>query len=101
MADEENKDAAQAEEGKEEENKNGGKKKKDEDEDDGDGCLAATGRGIVTFLKQLFNAIRYLFMTIANFLGLCWYPFKERASDCCDCCGKRMNPHLDPAYGGF
>ena len=88
MADEENKEEAKA-------------GKKEEDEDQGETCCYKYGQCIIMVVTKTFFTIKAIFMFIANLIGLCWYPFKERTNDCCDCCGKRMNPHTDPAYGGF
>ena len=74
---------------------------KDEDQDDGDTCCAQYGRCILSFVKNLYYFFRYIFMMIAETIGLCWYPLKQRTGDCCDCCGKRMEQHRDPAYGTF
>ena len=73
----------------------------DDEDAGGDTCCAQYGRGILACLKGIYAFLKYIFMAIANCLGLCWYPFKERTGDCCDCCGKRLRPHTDPAYGGF
>ena len=72
-----------------------------DDEENEDTCCAKFGRGILAVFKNIFYVLQFVFMTIANLLGLCWYPFKERGGECCECCGKRMSPHTDPAYGGF
>ena len=94
MPDEEEKaplNDAKAEEGKEE--------KKDEDK--GESFCFQYGKCIVTVFKKVYAFLKWLILTIGEFLGLCWYPFKERTNDMCDCCGKRLNPHTDPAYSGF
>ena len=76
-------------------------KKDDEDEDKEPGCCFHYGRCILVTVQSIYGCIKAVIMAIAECLGLCWYPFKERTTECCDCCGKRMNPHTDPAYGGF
>ena len=63
---------------------------KDEDQDNGDTCCAQYGRCVVNFVKNVYYFFRYIFMMIAETIGLCWYPLKQRTGDCCDCCGKRM-----------
>ena len=73
----------------------------DDEENKEDTCCAQFGRGILAVFKNIFYVLQFVFMTIANLLGLCWYPFKERGGEMCECCGKRMSPHTDPAYGGF
>ena len=98
MADEENKGGAK-EEGKGEEGKAAGAK--DDEDDKEPGCCYKFGLCILSCLKGVYFFFKAIFMFIANCIGICWYPFKERTTDCCDCCGKRMNPHTDPAYGGF
>ena len=69
--------------------------------DGGKGICYLIGVQVYGFYKTLKWAIKTFIMSFCWALSVCWYPCKERSRDCCDCCGKRMNPHLDPAYSGF
>ena len=73
----------------------------DDEEEEGESCCFSYGQCVLGCCKGTFNGIKFAIMACCNCLGLCWYPFKERTLECCDCCGKRMNPHTDPAYQGF
>ena len=76
--------------------------KNDNDEDSNDpGCCFHYGQCVLTVIKAIWAFFAGIVMSVANCLGYCWYPMKERAGDYCDCCGKRMNPESDPSYGGF
>ena len=72
--------------------KDAGAKKGDDDEvSDRDDFWAQCGLNTVLFIKGVFNGIMSLIMGCCHCLGMCWYPFKERSHDFCECCGKRMN----------
>ena len=71
------------------------------DEDEGPGCCFYYGQCLLNFFKACFAGITGFFAIVGDLLGYCWYPFKERAADCCECCGKRMNPHLDPNFSAY
>ena len=62
--------------------------KKEEDEDPG-WCFYY-GQVILKVFKAIFITVKTIISAICETLSLCWYPFKERTADCCDCCGKRM-----------
>ena len=47
------------------------------------------------------SGFKMILMAIVFILSLIWYPFKERGEAICECCGKRLRPHNDPAYGAF
>ena len=74
---------------------------KDEDEDEDPGCCFSYGQCLLTVIQAIYGFFKSIVMFIAEGISYCWYPFKERTVECCDCCGKRMNPEADPAYGGF
>ena len=74
---------------------------KDEDRDDEPGCCFHYGQCILNVIQAIYGFFKMIIELICEALSYCWYPFKERAGDYCDCCGKRMNPESDPAYGGF
>ena len=85
-------------------NANSDEKDKDDEElgpDGGKTLCFIIGQAIYDFYKMLKIGFRNLIMSFCWALSVCWYPCKERSRDACDCCGKRMNPHLDPAYSGF
>ena len=69
--------------------------------DGGKGICFLIGQQIYDFYKLVKWAIIAFLRNFCWFLSVCWYPCKERSRDMCDCCGKRMNPHLDPSYSGF
>ena len=76
-------------------------KDKDSDEDKGPGICFTIGQKIFEFVKAVYIAITWFFGTIFEGFNHCWYPTKERMNDMCDCCGKRMSQHTDPAYRTF
>ena len=79
-----------AEEEKKGEAAGGAKGKSNKDEDEEPGCCFYYGQVILKVFKAIFITVKTIITTICETLSLCWYPFKERTNDCCDCCGKRM-----------
>ena len=73
----------------------------DDADNDDPGCCFHYGQCVLNIIQAVYAFFKKIVELICEALSYCWYPFKERAGDCCDCCGKRMNPESDPAYGGF
>ena len=84
--------------GDEEKGKHEEEKKDDDDEQKEPGWCFYFGQCIHISVKTIYACIVKFIMAICNGLGYCWYPTKERLYDSCECCGKRINQHLDASY---
>ena len=65
---------------------------KADEADDSEGCCFYYGQCILAVFMFMLNGVRYMCSCFGDVFGLCWYPFKERMADCCECCGKRLKP---------